>query len=495
MSDSNKALMRSRRWWFLLAAVALVAAACGGNDDDGSADTAEPAAVLEPTAAPTEVLVDEPSEEPAAEPTDAPVEEPSEEPAEEQPEAPAEPTPTPTPIVLTASYQGVTESEIAIGIAAIDVEMLASLGIDLTPFPVENYYAALADDLNQRGGIHGRSVAVHVSLFFPIGAAANEEVCVELMEDKKVFVVIGQFLEDYALCITEIHGHPYVGHFGENAERQTRSNGLFFASEMNQTRMRVGGVAEMIRAGDLDGHNVGIYYEAPPDKEYADAVQPLLEDAGINVAGVYPRGAPSSDTVANQQATDNISQRMEADGVDLILNLSNVHGIIQSTQRIGWDVPIALTNGQAADRTTISDDLSLTDEALARTFAVTTFKASPEQALADPGVQECVNAYQERYPDELLDLDNSEIVLGVTTHCTAFVLTVKILEAAGGNITPETFRAAGEGLGTIDLPAMPGATLAPDKHSAGSLVQRYEYSAQERTWLPVGDPIPTDSVG
>ena len=494
MTTTSRSPRKVWRWWWLLVAVTLVAAACGGNNDDGSADTAEPAATEEAPAAPTEAPVDEPPEEPAAEPTDAPAEEPSEEPAEEEPETPAEPTPTPTPIVLTASYQGVTESEIAIGIAAIDIEMLASLGIDLSPFPVENFYAALADDLNQQGGVNGRDVAVHVSLFFPIGAAANEEVCVELMEDKKVFVVIGQFLEDYALCVTETHGHPYVGHFGENAERQARSNGLFFATEMNQTHMRVGGTAEMIRAGDLDGRNVGIYYEAPPDKEYADAVQPLLEDAGINVVGVYPRGAPSSDTVANQEITDNISQRMKADGVDLILNLSNVHGIIQSTERIGWDVPIALTNGQAADRTTISDDLSLSNEALARTFAVTTYKPSPEDAIASPGVQQCIEAYEERFGDEPLDLTDSEVVLGITTHCRAFVFTIKILEAAGGNITPETFQAAGEGLGTIDLPAMSGATLSPDKHSAGSHVQRYEFDSDERTWLPVGDPIPFNPV-
>ncbi|MCY3576347.1 MAG: ABC transporter substrate-binding protein [bacterium] len=487
-----------RRWWWLLIAVALVAAACGGNDDDGSADTSEPSAAQEQTSAPADEPSDEPSDQPVEEPADEPAEtapeESAETPADEPAETPDEPTPEPTPIVLTASYQGVTETEIAIGIAAIDIEMLASIGVDLSPFPVENFYAALVDDLNQRGGINGRDVVVHVSLFFPLGAAANEAVCVELMEDRKVFVVIGQFLEDYALCITETHGHPYVGHFGENTERQARSNGLFFAAEMNQTHMRVGGVIEMIRAGDLDGHNVGIYYEAPPDKEYADAIRPLLEDAGINVVGVYPRGAPTGDAVADQPTTDNISYRMEADGVDLILNLSNVHGIIQSTQRLGWDVPIALTNGQAADRTTISDDLSLTNESLARTFAVTTHKPSPEQAIADPGVQQCIGAYEERFGDEPLDLDDSEVVLGITTHCRAFVLTVRILEEAGGNITPETFIAAGERMGTFDLPAMAGASLSPDKHSAGSHVQRYEFDSEERTWLPVGDSIPFEPV-
>lgn len=487
----NRGSRRVKRWWWLLVVLALVAAACGGNDDDGAADTAEPAAAEEQTAAPAEESGDVPAEEPA----DEPAEEPAEQPADEPAEAPAEPTPAPTPVVLTNSYQGVTETEIAIGVAAIDpVQINEMFGIDIGIFPVQDLYAAMSADLNERGGIHGRNVVVHVVSFLPIGTTDSERVCTELIEDKKVFVVIGQFLEDNALCITELHGHPYVGHFGENTERQERSNGLFFATEMKQTRQRVGGTTEMIRAGDLDGYNVGLYYEAPPDKEYADAVQPLLEESGINVVGVYSPGAPTTDTVQNEQNTDAISTRMEADGVDLILNLSNVYGIINSAQRIGWEVRIAHTNGQAADRLDIANDQGIEDEYMARTFAVTTNKPTSEEALADPGVQECLAVFEERSSDEPLDLSDDDIVNGVVNHCRVFALTVKILEAAGGNITPETFREAAEGLGTFDLPAMMGASLSPDKHSAGSLVRRYEYFPEVRTYLPVGEPIPTQPV-
>ena len=499
MTGTNRGSRTVRRWWWLLVVLALVAAACGGNDDDGAADTAEPAAAEEPTAAPAEAPAEEsgdaPAQQPADQPAEEPAEQPADEPSEESAEAPAEPTPAPTPVVLTDSYQGVTETEIAIGVAAIDpVQINEMFGIDLGIFPVQDLYAAMSADLNEQGGIHGRNVAVHVVPFLPIGSTDSERVCTELIEDKKVFVVIGQFLEDNALCITELHGHPYVGHFGENTERQERSNGLFFATEMKQTRQRVGGTTEMIRAGDLDGYNVGVYYEAPPDKEYADAVQPLLEEAGINVVGVYSPGATTTDTVQNEQNTDAISTRMEADGVDLILNLSNVYGIISSAQRIGWEVRIAHTNGQAADRLDIANDQGIEDEYMARTFAVTTNKPTSEEALADPGVQECLAVFEERSSDEPLDLTDDDIVNGVVNHCRAFALTVKILEAAGGNITPETFKAAAEGLGTFDLPAMMGASLSPDKHSAGSLVRRYEYFPEVRTYLPVGEPIPTQPV-
>ena len=55
--------------------------------------------------------------------------------------------------------------------------------------------------------------------------------------------------------------------------------------------------------------------------------------------------------------------------------------------------------------------------------------------------------------------------------------------------------AAAEGLGTFDLPAMAGATISPDQHSAGSQVRHYEYFPEERSWLPVGEPIQTKPVG
>ena len=86
---------------------------------------------------------------------------------------------------------------------------------------------------------------------------------------------------------------------------------------------------------------------------------------------------------------------------------------------------------------------------LARTFAVTTNKPTREEALADPGVQHCLAVYEERFSDGPLDLSNDDMLNGVTNHCRAFALTAKISEAAGGSITPETFKARGREPGHV----------------------------------------------
>ena len=69
-------------------------------------------------------------------------------------------------------------------------------------------------------------------------------------------------------------------------------------------------------------------------------------------------------------------------------------------------------------------------------------------------------------------------------------MTVAILAAAGGDITPETFRLAGEGLGTFTLPAMGEVTLGPDKHSAGATLSRYVFDPEADSYVKTGDPIP-----
>jgi hypothetical protein len=453
-----------RRLIALLLALTFVAAACGDDDaDDAGAETTTTSAAETPDTTGTDA---------AAEDGDA---------------APD------TTVELTATYQGVTESEVRIGIAAIDGEQLfETFGIDIGVFPLVDYYTALADAQNERGGVAGRMVTTTVSSFLPVGTTDSERVCTELLDDAEVFVVTGQFLDDNALCVTELRGHPYVGHFGENEARQERSGGLLFATEMDQTSQRIGGVTAMIEAGDLDGRTVALYWENPVDALYADAVRPLLEEAGVEVVAEIETGRASGDSVADDAAIDVAIERMRSEGVDLVLNLSGIGRILTGVQRNAWDVDIAITNGQAADRLDLRQDLGLTDETLARTIVVTVNKPTRDESLADPSVQSCLDDYDAAFPDAPLDLESEEIVTGLTSHCRAFALTVLILDAAGPDLTPESFIAAAEGLGTVDLPAMSGASLGPDKHSAGSAVRRYEYDASLGFWTPVGEPIVVD---
>lgn len=444
-------------------ALALLAGACG-DDSSGLGDDASTT-----TQAVDDPPVDDPEgpEIPPAEDDDPPAEE----------------------IALFASHPGVSETEIGFGVAAIDAEALIPFGFDLGVAPVEEMYVAWSDAQNERGGVLGRDLVPHTRLFLPIGTAASDAICAEFAGDLELFTVIGQFLGDAPLCITQLNGLPYIGHFGLNASRDEASEGRFVATEMANSAQRYGGVAEMIAQGDIVGKKVALWWDNPTDAEFADLVRPLLVDAGIEIVAELEVGDFGQDQVAADNAGDQRMERVIASGADFVLALSNITPVTEAADRGNFTGVIGFTNGQAADQYIFPEaNLGEGSTVPERTFAITTNKPTPEEALADPGVQQCLEEYNAAY-EEPIDLESKETVGALTNHCRAFRLMVLIFESAGIDLNPDSFVTGAEALGTFDLPAMADASLGPDNHAAGSRIRRYEYEASVGFHLPVGDPI------
>jgi hypothetical protein len=381
-------------------------------------------------------------------------------------------------------------------VAYIDAQRINDLfNIDIGITPVEEMHIAWAAALNERGGVNGRDVVVESGAFLPGGAAESDAICLEFMEDKEIFVVIGQFLQDNALCITEGHGHPYVGHFGETPERQRRSGGLFFGLEINQVSQRVGGTQAMIEDGVFDDKRVAVVWQDPADAQYAEAVLPVLADAGVNVVEEVEVGAASTDDIDNDAKWDITIERFASSDIDIILNLSGIVGVLDAVGRAEFVVEIAHTNGQTADGTTVIEESTSPDAVRERSFAATTFKPNAEESLGDPEVQRCIAEFEAAFPDIEPDLTNSDWINGFTNQCRALAFTILVLETAGGNITPNTFVSAAEGLGKFTLPAMPEASIGPDKHSAGSTLIRYVYSVEDEQYVRSGEPFVGAEIG
>ena len=453
-----------KRLLAVIFAVALFAAACG-DDSSGSATDSTP------TSAPAD---DGSDDAPVDEPDDAPVDEPED---------------SSVDVELVDSFAGVSSTEIVFGVAAIDAESLIPFGYDLGVSPVEEMYVAWSEAQNARGGVLGRNLEPHTRLFLPIGTEASDAICAEFAEDIETFAVIGQFLGDAPLCVTELYGLPYIGHFGLNDSRDEASAGRFIAAEMANSSQRYGGVAEMIAQGDMDTKKVALWWDAPVDAEFADLVRPLLVDAGIEIVAEVEVGDFGQDQIAAASAADQRMERLTSSGADFILSLSNIVPVTEAADRANFSGVIGFTNGQAADQNVFTEaELADGSTLPTRTFAITTSKPTPEQALADPAVQQCIEEYTAAY-DEPLDLESTSTVQAFTNHCRAFRLMVSIFESAGVDLNPDTFVTGAEGLGTFDLPAMADAYLGPDSHAAGSLIQRYEYDADLGFHVPVGDPI------
>ena len=389
--------------------------------------------------------------------------------------------------------QGVTDTEVAIGVAWIDAqEILDQFGVDIGVYPVEDLFQAMAEGVNARGGVADRDVRVVTGTFMPTVSEESDRVCAELLQDEEAFVVVEALLADQPLCVTELHGQPYVGAFGETPPIQERSEGRFFAVEIDFARYTLAAVHEMLDAGDLDGREVGLYSDANElERGVIEDIRALLDDAGVSVVSQVEGPGLTADTVAADAAVDTAIERMRADGADLVLTPSTPIAILRGVERTGWEVDVALTNGQLTSFG--ESDVAVAPAVLERTIAVSVDSPTAEEARADEGVQACVADYDAAFPDAPLDLDNDDVATGVAMACRTWDLTLQILEAAGPELDATSFVAAGEGLGTFDLPVAPGASLGPDKHSATSTIRRYVFDPDVGHWVRDGDAIPVES--
>jgi hypothetical protein len=395
------------------------------------------------------------------------------------------------PIKLTASYEGVTADNIAIGVAFIDFETLnKKFGFNAAVIPVADAYAAWAKALNASGGIHGRKVTVDARGFVPVGATESDKVCVELLEDKKSFVVIGLFLQDNMLCVTKTHGHPYVGLAGETPELQTASNGLFFATEMSLYDQKISAVRELIAGGDLKGKKLGVVWINPTDKASGGAVTKMLTDASLDVRASVEVGTMTADAVANDAAWTATLERFKSKGVDTIVNLADF-ATLTAVENFGSPFTVAMTHSQIAEGTRFTKEVKASDEVRDNTIGLAVYKPTLEALLADAEVKRCFAEYDAAFPNAPIHRDVVDEVTNFVHQCQGFRMTVAILKASGGDITPDSFKAAAATMGSFTLPGMADAKLGPDKHSAGSQMSRYDYDPAKKQFVAVGAPIPT----
>ncbi|MEM1335547.1 MAG: hypothetical protein AAGG08_19045, partial [Actinomycetota bacterium] len=103
----------------------------------------------------------------------------------------------------TASFRGVTEDTIRVGVIDYDWDGLADIGVDFGVTNSVDLFAAALESINDRGGIAGRQLELFQREFLPVGDGAANQVCVELAEDEEVFMVVGRLRDDQVLCFTE----------------------------------------------------------------------------------------------------------------------------------------------------------------------------------------------------------------------------------------------------------------------------------------------------
>jgi ABC-type branched-subunit amino acid transport system substrate-binding protein len=443
---------------FLLAA--LIAASCSSGD--GTTDVVDP----DPATSEPDAIEDEPDNETAVEP-----------------DVDDEPEPVDEPVELTASFRGVTESVIRVGVVAIDFDRLAEAGVQINTGNAGAIYTAALEAINDRGGIHGRQLEITTETYLPIGNTEADEACVRLTEDVEVFMVVGAIRLDQVLCYTEANDTGAITISQQNQQRIDRSTAPYVSVRGRTDTRSIEWVDAMVAAGVFDGQTVGVLGLTDADEELFHETVAALRDAGIDpVEGLV--GANGGDVVANQAAVEVVLEKFRSEGVTVTVHASPTVGGLESAARVGYETTWLANPAVGANTLTAGGvDLSYVDGML--TLMPTPVGTVDQPSMADdPAVADCVATIEDR-TDETVDyalgaeLNNLNLAINACGVATILELA---LTAAGPDLTNESLAAALAGLGEFSMAGFPSASLGPDDHAAAAAGQLARFSATDGAW-------------
>lgn len=372
--------------------------------------------------------------------------------------------------------QGITPTAIKIGVAMLDYQKIKDqYGVDLAgggdalPAPV---IPALVKAINDAGGINGRKLEISSAKFVPVGTQTSEASCRQLIEDDKVFAVIGAYLGDNGLCVTETHKTPYFSGWGLNAERQARSNAPFITVQASDEDSSVAQMQTLVDEGVLKGKKVAVYWDSESsDALINDELIPTLEKGGVDVVS-KAKLPQTNDQVKAGQDIDTIFERFKADGADAVIINSGLAVPIPAIERTTWQPQWVFTNGQTNGSLT---GFGLKTPAKLKGAVAVTVAIPSEIIEKDPGYLKCldtINANSDLHlkPTDDRGSDQYPGSVGATSVpqvCQMFDLTVKVLTEAGKNPTSSSIIAGLAKLHSFTLPGVPDASLSPTRWGAG----------------------------
>ena len=432
----------------------LVAAGCSG--DSGDDEVIEPDRDTEET---TEA--DEPSATTSAPPDEA--DDGGEEASDSGSTDAPEPEPEPEPVELTATDIGVSATTIKIAALFPDVSLL-----NQQPGDIEAKYQVAVDAVKEAGGINGRQIEMVFSLYPPLLNTEIDALCVSNVEDEQVFAVVGVLVRESSLCYTELNDTIVVNTFAIPPDLFRRSQAPLISVDPIPTRLVEVNIDTLIDAGHLSsGMRVALHGTASKEDLHNGYLN-ALEDRGIEVVSNTLRTIDND--VAAVEAEARISaERWAADRAEVIIGSApeSVQDILGFYTSAGLDVPILLPENTHAPLSLVQGatgyDLSVLHNAVALLRSIDDATAY-EQNFA--GVADCADRFQQvsgEVVNVALDdagLDN----LGVTIEaCQGIDVFAAIARAAGPELTTESFRAAAENYGPIQVTGVSKGSLGPGK--------------------------------
>lgn len=377
---------------------------------------------------------------------------------------------------LSASFRGVSETTITVGVVAADLESVRDL-VDLDHGSYEAAYGAMIDAVNADGGVLGREIEMVFESYFPLGTQDTDAICARLTLDVGVFAVLGGLLDDAPLCYTELNDTAFIGST-QNDRRVAASSAPWFTGARNTDAAIQATLRGFAREGVFDGAAVAVVAAAADQDQVERNAVPLLDELGVDVVDVSFLEESLVDTVAAEAEVKVVSEKQRAEGADVVLVVGGgiaqyAGGLEETTFR-----PRLATTSLSSLRAYIRDRSGRDFAILADSVAGNT--AEQLGWWDDPAIQECIALVEAAGEPTVLDpntraVDEPENLVSVAAACRDVALFVAIAEAAGSDLTNETFAEAGASLGAFHIPGYGDGFYDAESPDGGGPVFFYEW--------------------
>ena len=220
-----------------------------------------------------------------------------------------------------ASDRGVTEKEISLGILQTSDTFFAATGGSTKDY--RRVLAPFIKEINDNGGINGRTVVPKFSTYDPLSADSMNAACVQQAEDHKVFASIAQigFYGDAEICMATKQVPLLTGNNSTEKTNVVRERGWVRQTNQNKDRNIKNWIDWMVASGLLTGAvKTGLLYvDVPEDRDLVNEVLlPYLQRKGLP----RPQLATLSSNIAQTPSeAQSAVLRFKSENVQLVLPL------------------------------------------------------------------------------------------------------------------------------------------------------------------------------
>ncbi|HEV3225432.1 MAG TPA: ABC transporter substrate-binding protein, partial [Acidimicrobiales bacterium] len=367
---------------------------------------------------------------------------------------------------LTASFRGITATEIKIGVVVVDFKCIAQF-VDFTQGDAQKILNSLVDNINKNGGIDGRQVKTVFKSLCPLNPQDTAAACTSFTDDEQVFAVIGIYDTppsdgSQQLCVAKDKSTVLIDELTTGKTIAGATPGLLLTPHIAPERQLKALLALLKQKNTLSGKTVALL----ADQNNQDTAQKSLKDfataSGVKTGDTAVLTITGTDTTAAQTQLDSFIEKWRQQGVNALVMSGLLVSAKQFVEKIRAALPdITLISDDSGSGAQANDEVKAGKTPNPYEGMITLSGLNDDETFQLPAVQACVKAYQDATGETVVapkdlkpgpDGKTTRTFEGLEDRCNELSILKQVLEKAGPNPTNDSWIAAVNNMGKLKVP-------------------------------------------